>query len=97
MKCAPWLRRPGRSHCSAVDRAGGGVGNPILSFSPPDGSAFFGPVIDTAPDGEDALRLWHAVTTLGHWPGFGELERGLRSFPRTPLPDRLAGQESRVG
>ncbi len=81
----------------AVDRAGGGVGTPILSFSPPDGPAFFGPVIDTAPDGDDALRLWDAVTTLAHWPGFAELKRGLRSFPRTPLSDRLAGQESRVG
>ena len=81
----------------AVDRAGGGVGTPILSFSPPDGPAFFGPVIDIPPDGEDALRLWDAVATLGHWPGFAELKRGRRSFPRTPLSDRLAGQESRVG
>ncbi len=24
-------------------------------------------------------------------------KRGLRSFPRTPLSNRLAGQESRVG
>ncbi len=81
----------------AVDRASGGVGTPILSLSPPDGPAFFGPVIDIAPDGEDALQLWDAVTTLAHWPGFAELKRGLRSFPRTPLSDRLAGQESRVG
>lgn len=77
-----------------VDRAGGGVGTPVLSFSPPDGPAFFGPVIDEAPDGDEALRLWDAVTTLGNWQGFAELKRGQRSFPVTA---RLAGQGSRAG
>ncbi|MDQ3886945.1 MAG: DsbA family protein [Actinomycetota bacterium] len=81
----------------AVDRAGGGVGTPILSFAPPDGPAFFGPVIDSPPDGEDALRLWDAISTLAQWPGFAELKRGLRSFPQVPLMDRLAGRESQVG
>jgi 2-hydroxychromene-2-carboxylate isomerase len=80
----------------AVDRAGGEVGTPILSFSPPDGPAFFGPVIDTPPQGEDALRLWDAVTTLAHWPSFAELKRGARSFPRTSLSARLAGQATRA-
>lgn len=80
----------------AVERAGGGVGTPILSFAPPDGPAFFGPVIDDAPDGEDALRLWDAVTTLAHWHGFAELKRSLRSFPRTPVSARLAGQPSQI-
>jgi 2-hydroxychromene-2-carboxylate isomerase len=76
----------------AVDRAGGEVGTPILSFSPPEGPAFFGPVIDTPPDGDDALRLWDAVTTLAEWPSFAELKRGLRSFPRTPVSAHLAGR-----
>ncbi len=80
----------------AVDRAGGGVGTPILSFAPPDGPAFFGPVIDDAPDGEDALRLWDAVTTLARWPGFAELKRSLRSFPHTELSARLAGAPTHV-
>lgn len=75
----------------AVERVGGGVGTPILSFAPPDGPAFFGPVIDEAPDGEDALRLWEAVTTLGQWPGFAELKRTLRSFPHTEVSARVAG------
>ncbi len=81
----------------AVDRAGGGVGTPVLSFSPPDGPAFFGPVIDEAPDGDDALRLWDAVTTLGNWQGFAELKRSRRSFPDTPVTARLAGQGTNAG
>lgn len=80
----------------AVDRAGGGVGTPILSFDPPDGPAFFGPVVDDAPDGEEALRLWEAVTTLAQWRGFAELKRSLRSFPRTELSARLAGTPTQV-
>ena len=80
----------------AVDRAGGGVGTPILSFAPPDGPAFFGPVIDDAPDGEEALRLWDAVTTLARWPGFAELKRSLRSFPHTEVSARLAGTATQV-
>lgn len=81
----------------AVDRAGGGVGTPVLSFSPPDGPAFFGPVIDEAPDGAEALRLWDAVTTLGNWQGFAELKRSQRSFPDTPLTAPLAGRATSVG
>lgn len=76
----------------AVDRAGGGVGTPILSFAPPDGPAFFGPVIAEVPVGDDALRLWDAVTALAQWPGFAEIKRGLRSFPHTKLSARLAGE-----
>ncbi|MGH3450989.1 MAG: DsbA family protein [Haloechinothrix sp.] len=80
----------------AVLRAGGGVGTPILSWDPPDGPALFGPVIDKAPDGEEALRLWDSVTTLARWPGFAELKRSLRSFPDTPLSERISGQATRV-
>jgi 2-hydroxychromene-2-carboxylate isomerase len=81
----------------AVERAGGGVGTPILSFSPPDGPAFFGPVIDSPPDGEAALQLWDAVTTLAEWPSFAEIKRSVRSFPDTPVSARLAGSATRVG
>jgi 2-hydroxychromene-2-carboxylate isomerase len=80
----------------AVERAGGGVGTPILSFAPPDGPSIFGPVIDDAPDGEDALRLWDAVSTLASWVGFAELKRTMRSFPRTRLSARLAGEDTYV-
>jgi hypothetical protein len=81
---------------TAVERAGGGVGTPILWFDPPAGPALFGPVIDAPPAGEDALRLWDAVVTLARWPGFAELRRDLRSFPRTPMTARIAGEATRV-
>lgn len=80
----------------ALDRAGEDVGTPILSFDPPDGPAFFGPVISEVPDADDAVRLWEAVETLGRWPGFAELKRSLRHFPATPLTARIAGQETTV-
>lgn len=91
----------------AVERCGGGVGTPILSFTP-DGSptdeqgdagsgpALFGPVIDSVPDADDALRLWDAVETLARWPGFAELKRTARSFPDTPLSAKLARTETQV-
>ncbi|MDF2980063.1 MAG: hypothetical protein K0S40_4791 [Actinomycetospora sp.] len=80
----------------AAQRCGGGVGTPILSFSPPDGPALFGPVIDAPPSGDDALRLWDAVATLAQWRGFAELKRTLRSFPDTPLSSKLAGTGTTV-
>lgn len=80
----------------AVRRCGGGVGTPILSFSPPDGPALFGPVIDSAPTGEDAVRRWDAVVTLAQWPGFAELKRTVRAFPDTPLSAKLAHSDTTV-
>ena len=80
----------------AVERAGGGVGTPILSFSPPDGPAFFGPVIDEIPEGPEAVRLWDSIVTLAHWRGFAELKRGLRTFPDTPLGARISRQATRA-
>lgn len=87
------LRRETRE---AVERCGGDVGTPILSFSPPDGPALFGPVIDSVPTGDEALRLWDAVRTLARWGGFAELKRSLRSFPDTPLTAKLARTETTV-
>ncbi len=46
---------------TALDRAGKDVGTPILTFAPPDGPSFFGPVVSRVPRGEEALRLWDAV------------------------------------
>lgn len=80
----------------AVRRCGGGVGTPILSFAPPDGPALFGPVIDSVPTGDEALRLWDAVSTLARWPGFAELKRSLRMFPDTPLSAKLANTSTQV-
>ena len=64
------------------------VGTPVVVFQPPDGLAFFGPVISRIPDDADALRLWDAVLTLGAWPGFAEIKRTMREMPQLPLLER---------
>ena len=66
----------------ALDRCGGDIGTPVLSFSPPGGPSFFGPVLSRAPKGQEALELWNAVTTLGANPFFSELKRSTRGRPQ---------------
>lgn len=66
----------------ALDLAGRDVGTPILAFEPPDGPAFFGPVISRLPSAEEAVPLWDAVMTLTSHPGFSELKRSLRERPQ---------------
>jgi len=65
----------------ALARAGRDVGTPVLTFGPPDGYSFFGPVIAKAPVGDDAVKLWDTVQTLASFPGFAELKRSIRSTP----------------
>lgn len=79
----------------ALERAGGDVGTPVLSFDPPDGPAFFGPVISDPPRGREAVELWDAVTMLAEWEGFAELKRALRDFPQVRLADELDDPEAR--
>lgn len=81
----------------ALARVGDDVGTPILSFFPPDGPAFFGPVISEIPADDDAVRYWEALTTLAEMPGFAEVKRTLRSMPVTALTAPLAGQQTRAG
>lgn len=81
-----------RETFEGVDRAGGGVGTPVLTFDPPDGPSVFGPVIDAVPDGEDVLRLWDAAVVLAAHGGFAELKRAARLYPQTPKTARVAGQ-----
>ncbi len=66
----------------ALSRTGRDVGTPILTFQPPDGLSFFGPVISRVPADEDAVPLWNAVTTLAAFPGFAEMKRSLREVPQ---------------
>lgn len=73
----------------ALARAGDDVGTPVLSFAPPDGPAFFGPVISRVPEGEEAVELYDAVVTLARFPSFAELKRELRSAPELPLLGRV--------
>ncbi|CAN5580108.1 DsbA family protein [soil metagenome] len=67
---------------TALERAGSNLGTPILTFSPPDGPSFFGPVVNVVPRGEDAVRIWDAVTSVAEFPGFSELKRSLRGSPQ---------------
>lgn len=66
----------------ALSLTGKDVGTPILHFRPPDGVAFFGPVISRLPDEESALELWDHVVGLAGFPGFAELKRSLRERPQ---------------
>lgn len=66
----------------ALILTGRDVGTPIIWFSPPEGTAFFGPVISRLPAPEDAVRLWDYVTGLASFPGFAELKRSLRERPQ---------------
>ncbi len=69
----------------ALERTGRDVGTPIITFRPPDGLSFFGPVISRVPHDDDAVRLWDAVTTLAAFDGFAELKRSLREMPHLQL------------
>ena len=90
-----WARRPlhrarrliAAETQEALDRCGGNIGTPVLSFTPPDGPSFFGPVINKAPKGQEAVDLWDAVVALGSNPHFSELKRTSR-----PAAVRLTAQ-----
>jgi hypothetical protein len=69
---------------AALALTGRDVGTPILHVEPPDGVAFFGPVISRLPDEADAVRLWDHVLGLARFPGFAELKRSLRERPQLP-------------
>lgn len=66
----------------ALALTGKDVGTPIIHFEPPDGVAFFGPVISRLPSDEEALQLWDHVVGLARFPGFAELKRSLRELPQ---------------
>ncbi|MEJ7648898.1 MAG: hypothetical protein WKF57_07695 [Nakamurella sp.] len=66
----------------ALSLTGKDVGTPIIHFQPPDGTAFFGPVISRLPSDSDAVRLWDHVVGLASFPGFAELKRSLRERPQ---------------
>jgi hypothetical protein len=66
----------------ALSLTGKDVGTPIIHFQPPEGAAFFGPVISRLPSEADAGRLWDHVVGLATFPGFAELKRSLRELPQ---------------
>lgn len=66
----------------ALALTGRDVGTPILHFSPPQGTAYFGPVISRLPAPEEAGRLWDHIVGLSSFDGFAELKRSLRERPQ---------------
>jgi 2-hydroxychromene-2-carboxylate isomerase len=66
----------------ALALTGRDVGTPILHVEPPDGLAFFGPVISRLPSEEESVQLWDHVVALARFPGFAELKRSLRELPQ---------------
>ena len=78
----------------ALALTGKDVGTPTLQFGPPDGPAFFGPVISRLPRGDEAEELWDHVVALARFPGFAELKRSLRELPQLRA---LGVAESDVG
>ena len=66
----------------ALALTGRDVGTPILHFRPPDGTAFFGPVISRLPSADEAVELWDHVVALAAFPGFAEIKRSLRERPQ---------------
>ncbi len=66
----------------ALALTGKDVGTPIIHFEPPNGVAFFGPVISRLPEPEQAGELWDHVVGLARFPGFAELKRSLREKPQ---------------
>jgi 2-hydroxychromene-2-carboxylate isomerase len=67
---------------TALERAGKDIGTPVITFAPPDGPSFFGPVISRIPRGQEALDLWEATERIARFPGFAELKRSIRERPQ---------------
>lgn len=73
-----------RHRAAALAPGDAELGVPTLHLPGPDGApmAFHGPVVNPAPKGEHAGRLWDAALVVASTPGFGELKRS-----RAPEPD----------
>jgi hypothetical protein len=72
----PILRR---SHREGINLVGQEVGSPIIAIPAPGACsgkiAFFGPVVNPTPTGEQAALLWSSLLSIASIPGFYEIKR----------------------